>query len=64
MSWEYKVVEERLGSPQTLEADLNEYASQGWEFYAFSILGPIPSRWLVFRRPPKQSMTQAQMRGT
>lgn len=49
--YEYKVVEERFGTPKETEAALNELASYGWEHYQISTLGPIPSRWLYFRRP-------------
>jgi len=54
MTYEYKVVEERLGSPKGMQDDLNEQASVGWEFYALSTIGPIPSRWLIFRRPVQE----------
>ena len=49
--YEYKVVEERFGSPEETEKKLNELAAEGWEHYQISTLGPIPSRWLYFRRP-------------
>lgn len=53
MAWEYKVVEERFGKPKETEDHLNEMARDGWEHYEISTLGPIPSRWLYFRREKK-----------
>jgi len=50
MTWQYRVVEERLGSPSDMQDELNRQAKDGWEFYTLSTLGPIPSRWLIFRR--------------
>jgi hypothetical protein len=51
MDYEYKVVEEHFGTPAQTERELNERAAEGWEHYFISTLGPIPSRWLYFRRP-------------
>lgn len=48
--FEYKVVEEMFGKPSDTEVELNKYADAGWEFYSSITLGPIPSRWLIFRR--------------
>jgi len=50
MNYEYKVVEERLGSPAEFEAELNRQAVDGWEYINVSTIGPIPGRWIVFRR--------------
>jgi Domain of unknown function (DUF4177) len=54
MAYEYKVVEERFGSPKETEDCLNDMAADGWEHYQISTLGPIPSRWLYFRRERKE----------
>ena len=51
MEWEYRVEEEGFGKPKDTEDHLNELAEEGWEHYAISTLGPIPTRWLYFRRP-------------
>jgi len=48
---EYMVVEERLGSPQTSQDDLNMHARDGWRLVAISTIGPIPGRWLYMERP-------------
>jgi hypothetical protein len=55
MAYEYKVVEEKFGSPAETEAKLNELAKDGWEYHSATTLGPIPSRWLYFRRPVKEA---------
>jgi hypothetical protein len=56
MQWEYKVVEERLGSPTDLENELNRQAANGFELVAVSSIGPIPSRWLILRRETRASV--------
>ncbi len=56
MAYEYKVTEERFGDPQETEDHLNRMAKEGWEHYAISTLGPIPSRWLYFRRETRASV--------
>jgi uncharacterized protein DUF4177 len=50
MKYEYKVIEEKFGQVAETEQHLNALASEGWEHYAISTLGPIPSRWHYFRR--------------
>jgi Domain of unknown function (DUF4177) len=50
MALEYKVIEERFGNPTETEKTLNDMAAQGWELVTISTLGPIPSRWLYFKR--------------
>ena len=51
MDWEYRVEEEHFGTPKQTEDHLNALAMEGWEHYHISTLGPVPSRWLYFRRP-------------
>ena len=52
MNYEYKVIEKQLGNKASdTEFELNNQARDGWEHYAISTLGPIPSLWLYFRRP-------------
>ncbi len=51
MEYEYRVEEEGFGKPKDTEDHLNALARDGWEHYQISTLGPIPSRWLYFRRP-------------
>jgi hypothetical protein len=48
--YEYKIVEEGFGKPKETEDHLNEMAKDGWEYHSATTLGPIPSRWLFFRR--------------
>jgi hypothetical protein len=48
--YEYRVEEEGFGKPQDTEDHLNALALEGWEHYHISTLGPIPTRWLYFRR--------------
>lgn len=54
--YEYRVEEEGFGTPKQTEKHLNVLAEDGWEHYAISTLGPIPTRWLYFRReiPPER----------
>ena len=54
MRYEYRVEEEGFGKPSDTEEHLNLLAMEGWEHYAISTLGPIPTRWLYFRRELKK----------
>lgn len=53
MRYEYKVVEQAFGRPVDLVTELNSQAADGWEHYQTITLGPIPTRWLCFRREKK-----------
>jgi hypothetical protein len=50
MALEYRVVDQMFGKPEDVEKELNQQARDGWEFVQAITLGPIPTRWLVFKR--------------
>jgi len=60
--YEYRVEEESFGKPKDTEKSLNILSAQGWEFFYATTLGPIPTRWLYFRRP-KQDQDPAPRPG-
>jgi len=51
VKYEWKVISENFGDPTKTENEINTYCKAGWEFYSVSTMGPIPQRWLYFRRP-------------
>lgn len=55
MRYEYRVVSQAFGTPKEVEAELNSQASEDFEHYQTITLGPIPTRWLCFRRPIKEA---------
>ena len=50
MKYEYRVVDQMFGNPSDVEKELNRQARDGWEFVEAITLGPIPTRWLIFKR--------------
>ena len=50
MKYEYRIVDQMFGKPEDTEKELNRQARDGWEYVDAITLGPIPTRWLVFRR--------------